>query len=267
MTGWFSSLRAFVARSLAAEPEAPAQWTPPRGLGLLNDLLADVRSANSAAVLPVIQRDDAGYSVLTAREWCARAGLPEPVGVLAVLLASESPKIGAYPQYAWAIGESTINAAREIQRKVETIEDALVRRVVGVCGAPRWNLTHGRFGVQSGRWASTRQQPTRRHVRCAELLWARVEAGESNILAHGATQWVDCRVQVVMNRKKPATNPAPETVVARRYDAGRKWIGPLVDALGNVVLDPYVLMLFGPEGVSRDEALEAVKDGRRRWRD
>lgn len=268
VTGWLSSLRAFVARSLAAEPEAPAQWTPPRGLGLLNGLLADVRAASSATVLPAIQRDDAGYSVSTAREWCARAGLPESVGVLAVLLASEAPKIDKWPQYAWAIGESAINAAPTVARD-ETLDDALVRRVVG----DHRPALAGRFGPQGGRWASTRQQPTRRHVRCAELLWARAEAdsemnvaGRWDILAHGATQWTDNETQCVMHAKKPATNPTPEEVMRRRYASGRHWVGPLVDAMGNVVIDPWVLSLIGPEGVDEATAQAMLKDGRKRWR-
>jgi hypothetical protein len=37
-----------------------------------------------------IERDALGYSVLSAHDWVARAGLQRHVGVLAVLLASEA---------------------------------------------------------------------------------------------------------------------------------------------------------------------------------
>lgn len=261
-TGLLSWLRDALATAFAAEPVPPAQWTPPRGLGLLPGLLADVTSASSRAVPVEIKRDAAGYSDLPAIAWCGLAKLPAPVGVLAVLLASESSKIARVPQYAWAIGEAVTNAAREVQREEESLADALVRRCVG----DRRPGLDGRLGPQGGRWASTRQHPTGRHVRAAELLWARAAAGEPNIIARGAVQWLDCRTQIAMHRKKPATNPPPEEIVRRRYASGRRWIGPVVDAVGTVVLDPFVLTLLGPEGVDEREAQAMVADGRRRWR-
>jgi hypothetical protein len=68
-----------------------------------------------------------------------------------------------------------------------------------------------------------------------------------------------------MHQKRPETNPTPEEVVRRRYASGRRWGGPVVDAVGNVVLDPFVLMTFGAEGVPLEDALAAVSDGRKRW--
>jgi hypothetical protein len=267
--GLLASLRSFVAGALASDPTPPPAWSPPRGLGRLNALLADVRSSPSGPVLPPIDRDAAGYSVISAREWCARAGLEPAVGVLAVLLASEaSPR---HPwQYAWAIGEACLNAAYAQPPPLSTLQDAIVRRCVG---DSRPALT-GRFGSQGGRWASTRQQPSRRHVRCAELLLARAEAGEPPILAGQASQWTDNDTQHLIHvaavkkgdLKKAERNPPPEVVMARRYASGRRWVGPLVDALGEVVIDPWVLALIGPEGVSEAEAMAMLADGRKRWR-
>lgn len=247
-TGFLASLLATIARWRAADPEPPQQWTPPRGLAELGPLLDKVRAA-SAKLVGVIPRDAAGYSLRPAADVAGGS-----IGILACLLASEAEDIRTVPQYAWAIGEATINAALAIRQPTESFDAALVRRIVGA---------DGRLGPQTGRWASTQQAWTWQHRRCAELLYARRAA--PNIVAHGATQWLDCRTQSVMHAKKPATNPPTEMIVARRYDAKAKWIGPVVDATGEVVLDPYVLMLFGPEGEPYGRALDVVRDGRVRW--
>lgn len=268
--GFFAGISAAVARLRAEDPEPPQEIRAPRGLSELSLMLEQVRAAVGPTP-PPIQRDAEGASFLTARAWSVVAGLAPPVGALAVLLASEAEPIADYPQYAWAIGEAAINAA-DVHRdlKPEKLADAVVRRIVGDARAE----LDGRFAAQGGRWASTRQQPTRRHVRCAELLWARAEAGRPNILAHGARQWTDNQTQDVIHRKalasgdlkKAERNPAPEVVMARRYASGAKWIGPLADAMGTVIIDPWLLSLLGPEGVDEAEAAAMLADGRRRWR-
>ncbi len=185
--GFIAWVGAAFAQLRAADPEPPQQWTPPRGLGELNVLLAQVRAAGSSAVLPPIARDATGTSLLTAREWCARAGVAPAVGCLAVLLASEAEKIGSVPQYAWAIGEACINAAAAASRAPTPLEDALVHRIVGD-SRPAMD---GRFTKQGGRWASTAQQPNGQHLHCARVLVERANNGLPEILAHGATQWTD----------------------------------------------------------------------------
>jgi hypothetical protein len=99
-------------------------------------------------------------------------------------------------------------------------------------------------------------------------------AGFPEILAHGARQWTDNQTQDVIHRKavasgdevKAARNPPPEVVMARRYAGGAKWIGPISDAIGNVVIDPWLLSLLGPHGVDASAAGAMLLDGRRRWK-
>lgn len=269
--GFLHSIRTAVATWLAAPPEPPSVWTPPRGLGLLPGLWADVAAARGK--VKAIARDADGVSLLKAEEWYQRAGLPPAVGCIAVLLASESSM--RYIQYPWAIGEACIHAARATLRPQprlgpgpldlgyqETLEDALVRRIVGDKRPER----NGRFGPQGGRWASTAQQPNVQHVRMAELLWEKALVGAPPIISKGTTQWTDQRTQVLMHAKKPATNPDPETLMRRRYESGQRWEGPCVDATGEVVLDPWILTLLGPDGVPLESAMAMLADGRRRWR-
>lgn len=269
--GLLAALSAAFSRWRAEDPEPPQEIRPPKGLAELGPLLIIV-SAARGPVLPPIKRDALGTSLLTASEWCARAGLPPAVGVLAVLLASEAEPITSYPQYAWATAEAVINAARAIQNAGESLEDAIVRRAVGKFGD--YIAGAGRFSGQGGRWASTAQQPIRCHVSCAGLAYERAVAGQPNILAHGATQWTDNDTQHRIHTAamkagdmvKAARNPPPEVVMTRRYASGAKWIGPLADATGEVIIDPWKLSLLGPEGVGQAEASAMLADGRRRWK-
>lgn len=269
-SGFLPFVGAAIARWRAADPEPPAAWSPPRGLTELGVLLGQVRAAGRGDVLPPIVRDADGFGVMLGREWAVRAGLRPAVGVLAVLLASESEPIADYPQYAWAIGEAVINAARAIRRSDEPVEDAVVRCILSDA-RPQ---ADGRFARQGGRWASTAQSPTRRHVACAELLLQRVRDGAPEILAHGARQWTDQRTQHNVHTKaiksgdleKARRNPPPEVLMHRRYLAGARWIGPLVDAVGTVVIDPYLLTLLAPAGVDEGAAMAMLADGRRRWK-
>ena len=251
-SGWLASVRLFVAQALARDPEPPPSWTPPRGLGQLNSLIADIDSASTATVLPVNPpaKLASGYEYRTIplATWASRAGLDPDVAAIAWALASEAPSINKYPAYSLAIAECICNAGVQLVTRDRRPE------------------ANGHLGRQGGRWCASFQPPTRRHVRCAELVWARHRAGGQNILARGGVQWLDPLAQVAMHRKRPETNSTPEDVVRRRYASGRRWGGPAVDAVGHVVLDPFVLMTFGAEGVELGEALAAVADGRKRWR-
>lgn len=266
--GILATLAATFARFRAGDPEPPQQWTPPRGLGELGPLLDQVRSASGAS-LPAIQRDSGGTSFLTARAWCDRAGLAPHVGTVAVLLASEAEAIDKFPQYAWAIAEAVVNAASHFQRG-EYLADAIVRRVVGDSRP----ALDGRFSAQGGRWASTAQQPNGRHLKCAELVVGRMLTGHLQILAHDAIQWTDEDTQHLVHvaalkagdDAKAARNPPPEVVMARRYASGTKWVGPVVDAVGEVVIDPWKLTLLGQTGVDEPVAAAMLADGRCRWR-
>lgn len=268
--GVMAWLGAAIAMWRAAEPETPQQFTPPRGLGELNVLLEQVRRAPARPVGPPNPpaKLPSGYEYRStpAFTWAKSAGLDQDVAALAWCLVSEALPIGRYPQYAWAIGEAVINASLGFPVPGTVMMRICSDRRFDKFAANGARLPRYYFGRQGGRWCASNQHPTAQHVRCAELLLERALCGSPNILAKGATQWLDCWTQVRMNAKKPTTNPIPEVVVARRYDAGRKWAGPVVDATGVVVLDPYRLMLFGPEGEPFGVALEAVRDGRRRWK-
>lgn len=264
--GLLAWLRDALATALAAEPETPPQFSPPRGLGLLPALLAQVTAAPARAVLPpnppVKLPSGYEYRIIPADLWASRAGLDPDVAALAWCLASEASHIGRYPAYSWAIAEAVVNAAVADMGHVARSPVPVLERVT----SDRRAAVRGHYGRQGARWCSSFQPPTWRQVECAKLVLARARAGEPNILARGAVQWLDCETQVAMNKKKPATNPIPEMVMARRYDSGRKWVGPIVDALGTVVLDSWRLMLIGKEGVDRGTANEALADGRKRWR-
>lgn len=268
-TGILPWIGSTIARWRAEDPEPPQEIRPPRGLDELNGLLAQVRAATGPA-LPAIQRDATGTSMLKARAWCELAGLHPAVGVLAVLLASEAEPIADVPQYAWAIGEAVVNAARAIRHDGELLEDAIVRRVVGDARP----AMDGRFTKQGGRWASTAQAPTRRHVRCADLVYARAMGNFPEILAHGARQWTDNFTQHRVHVKaveagdleKARRNPPPEVVMANRYASGAKWVGPICDALGTAIIDPWKLTLLGRRGVDLDVAMAMLADGRRRYK-
>jgi hypothetical protein len=290
--GVIAAVKAMVARALAAEPEPPLAWSPPRGLAALDGLLDQVRAASSKTVGPanpaVKWTSGSGtyeYRATPANDWAQLAKLDLDVARVAWALASEAPSpISKYPQYAWAIAEAICNAGI-----AKVTHDSRI-------------LVDGHFGRQGGRWCASFQPPTWRHVKAAELVVARARAGEPNILAKRATQWTDQQTQDVIHvtalakaaqaerdvaaaekkgdavalaaarkvleaaRKKAANNPAPEVVMRRRYSVGQKWIGPLVDVVGSVVIDPWVLTLLGPEGADQTHADAMLADGRRRWR-
>ena len=269
-TGFLPWIGAALSRWRATEPEAPVVWpVQPRGFDELSELLQQVRSTPAKSLTP-IKRDAEGRSILTARQWCDLAGVRPCVGVVAVLLASEADDITKYPQYAWSIAEAVVNAASEFQRG-ETLEDAIVRRVVGDSRPPY----NAHFAAQGGRWASTRQQPNARHLACAELAVMRMLTGHANLLARDATQWTDNDTQHLIHAKavksgdfdKALRNPTPEVVMNRRYRSGRRWVGPIVDSTGAVLIDPWKLSLLTPHGgVDYETAKAMLADGRRRWR-
>ena len=190
----------------------------------------------------IIPRDAKGYSIIP----CA-----EPVTVLASLLTSEAPSYVKYPLYSEMIGGAVVNAAEDIRRKNETFTSSLLRRIVGTGVLP------GKLGPQSGRWASTRQDPILGHLELAERIIAAPDIYAQK--ARGATQWIDQRTQVFMHLRKPETNPAPEALMSRRYKSGAKWVGAMPG------IDPWILTLLGPHGVSLGEAMDMMADGRSRW--
>ncbi len=188
---------------------------------------------------------ESGYEYRATKDvdWAFKSALDFPVGVARVAwaIASEAPDIRHYPQYSVAIGEAILNAGHEHVTRDKRVE------------------VSGRFGRQSGRWCSSFNQPSAKHVACAREVWNRYELKEPDLLADGAIAWIDPKVQDYMNGKKPATNPTPEVVISRRYKVGLKWVGHQDE------LDDFRLMLFGLDGVSEKEAISAITEGRKRW--
>lgn len=182
------------------------------------------------------------YREVPAKTWAKVAGVDPDVAALAWCLVSEALHIIKYPRYSVAIAEIVCNAGVELVTKDQRKE------------------FDGKFGQQSGRWCSSYHHPTHKQVKCAELAIARHRAGEPNLLAKGALQWLDCKTQIYMHSKKPRKNPAPETVLKSRYHVGRKWVGPVDE------IDPFRLMMFGKDGLGIKEAQEATADGRKRWK-
>ena len=180
------------------------------------------------------------YRTVPCVKWAKEVPMDPEVAALAWCLSSEAPDIKKYPQYSVAIAETVCNAGIHLVTK------------------DRRAAVDGKFGRQSGRWCASYEPPTLKHTLCA--LMAIDRRGEENLLARGAVQWLDCKTQIAMNKKKPATNPPPEVVLKARYHVGRKWIGP-VDGI-----DPFRLMMFGPKGVSYAEAKAALAAGRKQWK-
>lgn len=227
--------------------------------GLLDEIHKAPYKLVGPANPPVKSASGYEYRSIHLTAWAEDAGLGMDEAALAWCLASEAPDIRKFPAYAVAIAEAVTNAARH--------DGSLVPGYVAhrVCSDRRFQDRYF-LGRQGGRWCSSFQQPTQQHVRCAGLVIDRAIIRRPNILARGATQWLDAHVQVAMNAKKSATNPTPEAVMARRYKSGQKWVGPIVGEDGRAIIDPWRLTLLGPVGVDEAEAMEMLKDGRKRWR-
>lgn len=201
------------------------------------------------------------------------------VGVGAVVLASEFPL--DYPAYLLAGGHCLLNGAHATYPNAKgtgRAQDAILNKVV------RSSLQSGYFGQQAGgRWCSSWQPPTERTVAAMRLVLQGIGAE----LARGARQWLDPNVQHAVHTHaleaarlaraegriaaaeeyaaKALRNPTPELVTRRRYAEGRKWVGEVLEPNGERIIDPGVLMEFGPQGVSLDQALAALARWREEW--
>jgi hypothetical protein len=219
--------------------------------------------------------DGYDYHQMPLAIWAPRAGLDTDTAALAWTLASEAGDLHL-TQYAWAIGEAVINAAGGPFKVAQR-----------VCGDKRFGNTL-MFGKQGGRWCSTWQHPDGRHVELAKILMGLARGGQTNVIAAGARQWTDNRTQhnirvkateelakataakddeaIAKWTRKLANNPTPEEVMDRRYHAGARWVGELVDAKGERVIDPWILTLLGPNGVAKPDALLMLVAGRKQWK-
>lgn len=237
---------------------APARSAPERR-DTLPELLERVRKAPGAYPgpgNPVIELHD-GYQFrgVPLATWSRAAGVADDVAAGGWVAASEARDVRTYPAYGFAILEAATNAARAAGR---TLAAQVTRDVTHAAAA-------GHFGRQSGRWCSTFQPPTARHLELARLaLFAR----ERPLLAADARRWIDPMVQ---DGGKQAGKPLAFDalgIVKKWGLEGWEWVGPVAGPDGAAILDPYRLMLFrklaAPANVAR--AVVAIIDGRARWR-
>jgi hypothetical protein len=219
-------------------------------MSLLDEHLDLIRAASASLQGPdntLVRAGGYEFRALPAAEWADAAKMPLDRALVAWALSSEAPSIVKYPQYAYAIGEAIVNAGPAL-----VVKD-------------KRPILNGKFAHQGGRWCASIQQPTRKHVVCAELVLGR--KGERNLIANGAVQWTDNDTQHKIHTKAKASgdvakadrNPIPEEVMRRRYASGRKWIGDVPN------IDPWVLSLIGSIGSSEADAMVMLADGRKRW--
>lgn len=220
-------------------------------MSLLAEHLDLIRAASPSLQGPpnaLVKANGYEFRATPAQEWADAAQMPLERALVAWALASEAPSILKYPQYAYAIGETIVNAGPAL-----VVKD-------------KRPILNGKFAHQGGRWCASIHQPTRKHVVCAELVLGRKD--ERNLIANGAVQWTDNDQQDHTHKHaiasgdlaKAAKNPPPEEVMRRRYASGRKWIGTIPE------IDPWVLSLIGPVGASEAEAMAMLVDGRIRWK-
>lgn len=186
-----------------------------------------------------------------------KCGLDEGTLSLACALASEAPP-RKYPAYTLAIAGAIANECKATGlTPYQRVTMAGVHLAGG--GVP---VAAGHFGRQSGRWCASLQAPTLYHVEAARMALD----GMAAPFSAGARRWVDCRV---MDRGKQGGKALRYDAlgIVRRWGAGGyQWVGP-IESKGEVVIDPYVLMLFErvPGQADTGPAQQAIADGRRRW--
>jgi hypothetical protein len=253
----------------------------------LSQILAEIGSAKALLVgrdNPMKRLPDGyEYRAVPAHEWAEEAKLDPDEAALAWTLASEAPPIELYPQYSVAIAEAVCNAADG----KDGVKDGFVVAKVTSDSRP---MVRGHFGRQGGRWCSTFQRPSGKHLACARAVLKHHLAGGPPLVAKGATGWFDAhtqeairdkiRAQIAEAKSKKLTalaaklerklkaNPPPEEIVIRWSRQGRAWVGPILDERGKMLIDPWRLMLDkqGKAPASASAALEALADGRRRWK-
>ncbi len=192
---------------------------------------------------------------VTLATWARAAGVSDDVAAGAWVAASEARDVKTYPAYGFAILEAVVNAARAAKRTPAT---QVTRDVTHAAAA-------GHFGRQSGRWCSTFQPPTARHLELARLaLFAR----ERPLLAGNARRWIDPMVQDGGKQAGKALAYNALGIVRKWGLEGWQWVGPVAGPDGKAILDPYRLMLLEQVGGVADirAAAAAIIDGRGRWK-
>lgn len=246
-------------RALFAPP--PARTVPERR-DTLPELLERVQRAPGVVPgppNPVITLHD-GYEFrgVPLPTWARAAQVADDIAAGAWVAASEARDVRAYPAYGFAILEAAANAARAARR---TLAEQVTRDVTHVAAA-------GHFGRQSGRWCSTFQPPTARHLELARLaLYPR----ERPLLAGRARRWIDPLVQDHGKQAGKALAFNAIGIVEKWAAEGWAWIGPIAGPDGKAIIDPYRLTLFelcGATGTALalvPSTCAMIVDGRARW--
>lgn len=226
----------------------------------LPELLNRVLAAPGVSVgpgNPVIELHD-GYQFrgVPTSTWARAVQVQDDIATAAWVAASEARDVTKYPAEAFAIVEALGNAARAAQR---TVTEQATRDVTHMAAA-------GHFGRQAGRWCSTFQPPTARHLELARLA---LHPREAPLLAGAARRWIDPKVQD--GGKQGTTTLAYNAVgIVKKWALdGWEWIGPVAGPDGSQLLDPYRLMLMqraiSPLSPRTLPAITAIVDGRIRW--
>lgn len=245
-------VRAFFA--LKPAPTVPARRDT------LPELLARVLGVPGALVgpgNPVIELHD-GYQFrgVPVATWARAAQVTDDIATGAWVAASEARDVAKFPAEAFAIVEALGNAARAAQR---TVTDQATRDVTHAAAA-------GHFGRQAGRWCSTFQPPTARHLELARLA---LHPRDAPLLAGPGRRWIDPLVQD-KGRQAGQTLAFNAIGIVKKWALeGWEWVGPTAGPDGKLLLDPYRLMLMqrapAPNAPRTLPAITAIIDGRIRW--
>jgi hypothetical protein len=239
----------------------PPEIGEPQRRDTLPELLERVRRAPSVrggVANPVISLPD-GYQfrAVGIKTYAATLQVPEDIAAAGAVAASEALDPAKFPQYGWAIMEAFANAAKYARRSL--VEQALSDRA--------HPAAHLHLGRQSGRWCSSFQLPTTRHLELARLA---LHPRSSPLIAGDARRWIDPLVQDRGKQAGKALRFNAVGIVRKWAAEGWEWIGPVNDLRGKALIDPYRLLLFRRNvtstAVSVARASAAIVDGRRRWK-
>jgi hypothetical protein len=161
-----------------------------------------------------------------------RAGIDRNTYALARCIRSEE---GSRPaEYLLAVAEMVRNKAK---RKGREIYQHLVFST-----SPAYHFTHGRYGEQRGRSASTRQDPQQRHLAAAQAALL----GASDFLPSNATTWFGPKLQDSGKQGTHSLNYDAVEIARKWGDDKLHWIGPLPG------IDSYKFVVFKQESTKTD---------------
>lgn len=183
----------------------------------------------------IVERRQAGLTwegtTRSARELELSAGLDENTYALARMVSSEVNLATKPPEYGLAVAECARNESRSWRDGSRTLAYMLKYRTTRA-----YTWTDGYYGIQKGRWASTKQDPTERDVAVAQVV-----IGGSRFLPAGARRFFDPRVQDGGRQGSTKLRKDAVDVIHQWGSEGWRWIGPLPN------VDSYRLMVLEQE--------------------